>query len=175
DDGHLLVAGLLFFGQKVAAQRRRYAEQPKEISGCVRAPHLFGLAVSRKTVKPGAPGGDLLEYMALRAPIEKFRRRSDAAGHIAVRVGIPDQRDATGIGKGERAQQDRVDDTENRSVCADADGERQNGYDREAPRPHQHPPAVSQIMPDGFHVSRSERCLNDRLYYFLITRYTPFG
>jgi hypothetical protein len=174
DDGHLLVAGLLFLRQKVAAERGRDAQQPEEIPGCVRAPHLFRLAVSCQVVKPCAKGGNLFEYMALRAPVEKFRGRSDAAGHVAIRIGIPDQRDAAGIRKWERAQQYRVDDAENRGVGADSDGQRQHRHDGEAPASPQHPPAISQVLPDSFHVFRPERCESDRLYYFLITRCTPF-
>src|SRR5262249_55089321 len=53
-------------------------------------------------------------------------------------------------------QQHSVDDAEHRGVRADAQAERDDGYNRKAALPQQHSRAVAQVLPKGLHSSSQE-------------------
>ena len=55
----------------------------------------------------------------------------------------------SGLGKRQRLEQQRVDDGEDRGVDADADGQRDEGDEREARRLAQHAERVAQVADEG--------------------------
>jgi hypothetical protein len=72
DDRHLVMTGLIFFGDEGATEHWLDAKQTKEICRSVDAEDLFGLARTGEVVKPGAPGGKLFERMILVSPVKEF-------------------------------------------------------------------------------------------------------
>ena len=63
-----------------------------------------------------------------------------------LRCGGPDHREAIRVWKRKRAQQDRVDDTEDRGIRADPEGERQHGNESESRRLEELAKSVAEIV-----------------------------
>src|SRR5215471_18933062 len=76
----------------------------------------------------GAPGfrrSHLREALGFRAKNQKVRDR-DRPSPV-----VQERHDPFGLAIGQRSQQDAIDDTEDRSVRADPQAERENGYQSE--------------------------------------------
>ena len=84
DNCNLIVAHLIFFRDKIAAEERRYAEQVKEICGSVDAEDLLGFDGAGEVVEPGTPGGKSLRRSgsgrASREIRRVMRRRAGCCG-----------------------------------------------------------------------------------------------
>ena len=68
-----------------------------------------------------------------------------------IAVVVPDDGEARGIAIGHAAEQDSVDDAENRGVRADAEREGEYGDGCECRALSQHPRAKNQVLPERSH------------------------
>jgi len=64
--------------------------------------------------------------------------------------------DPVGLGIGQRPEQQGVDDAEDRGVCADAEGEREDGHGCEAGRFGELPQGETEVVHQGESESESE-------------------
>ena len=67
------------------------------------------------------------------------------------------------IGKGQRIEDDRFDDAEDRRIGADPEGERKERNQRKSRSLSQPPPSVAQILPEGLHLSHLTILINGPL------------
>ncbi len=139
--GHEVLVGL-----KHAAARRRHAQQRKvrrrdefsvDALGLLGPDHRHALAVE---------GGDVLEALRSRAPIDVVRIRGPPAFHSRAHDIAPQFHERGRILVRERPLADRVDEAEDGRVRADADRERQHRDDREARRFAERPQRVAHIL-----------------------------
>src|SRR5207248_1929022 len=107
----------------------------------------FGRVVACERGEGVEVSGGAGENCLLRAPIGEVKIRGVLARRVGLRVCAPDVDERRRLNYRQRAQQDCVDDREERRVCADAkrDGDERN--EREAGRLPQHAPTVAYVLP----------------------------
>ena len=129
EDGDALRVLAAVLGREVAAEERLLAEQPEEIFGHPRARLLFRhrLVVGdvHRVLGERAHVG---EGLGLRAPVEQLLVRHAAGPGDAVgpEQAGSDHVKTGGVVEGESADEDRVDQREDRGIHADAEGEREH-------------------------------------------------
>src|SRR5262249_35070880 len=64
---------------------------------------------------------------------------------------LPDLHEAIGLAVGERLQEDRLDEAEDRRVGADAEGEGDDGDRRRGRGAEEHPQAETKVVEEGLH------------------------
>lgn len=107
----------LLLGHESAAERRCDPQDLEETLG-----HEPGRRTQRCLVGAGQidterdERGERLEGLAPLAPIDEVGGRDDVGGPVAHQVVLPDHHQAIGIGEGERAQEHRVGDGEDREA-----------------------------------------------------------
>ena len=115
-----------------AAGNRRDAKHVEDACRHPLARHRFGVAVAaghHHAADVRRKAGDLLERPAARVPVEHVRRRCEASRVASQR--LPDRDQPIGVGVGQRPQQRRVDQREDRAVGADAERQRRHRDRRE--------------------------------------------
>ena len=129
-DRDLVISAHIFFRQKRAATQRLHAEHREQTRGDLRARDAFRLALSDQIEVVVAVGGDVFKRRALLFPgeilVTREPRHSTFAGPFA------DRNQSFGIAKRQRAQQHRVDQTEDRGVRAEGEPERDDHDRRKA-------------------------------------------
>jgi hypothetical protein len=94
------------------------------------------------------------------APVEEVRGGRVAVALSGSLVRIRNQHQIVGLGERQGAQQDGIDDAEDRGVGAHADRDRQDGQQQEAWRSTERARRVSEILRKPLnHVLRDVRCL----------------
>ena len=129
DDSHLVFAELVFTGEKRPSQCRFGAEH-LEVAGRDEAPRSWTGSVPPVSVTASPVCADMKSKTVLSLPVEEVQRRDPVA--LAPRRLLHDADDAIGVGVGERLQQHRVHEAEDRCIGANADGE---GQDRDGREP----------------------------------------
>ena len=95
------------------------------------------------------------EHLILPLQLAKFRVGEESAIAVAktdleaLSVGIREENELLRISNGKIAEQHRIDDREDRGVGADAKGEGEDGYSREARGFAQHADGIAQIFNEG--------------------------
>jgi len=132
---------LLFVRQEQPPAKRTDAEQVEVVRRQSAAEHLHGIAEARQRESGEVLGGELAEDRLPVAVVHEPRRRQrdlDDAAILRVRVHVDD---AILIGVGQTAQEQVVDEAEDRRVQADPEGEGEQREQRE--------PRRLQELPDG--------------------------
>ena len=135
DDGHQAIAAApsdIITVVKRPADQRRHAERGQELSAGEESFSRLPLAAGRQIESAGRPGKAAIECVEMlchpqphvvvhtRSGLEPVvEGKSGRHGHEAVR-----------FHDGQRAKQQRVDDAEDRRVCADAEGQGQHSRGR---------------------------------------------
>jgi hypothetical protein len=139
---------VVFVGERPAGDRRD-PEHVEYSRGDPLPRHRFGVAV-RAGHDHAADGwreaGNLLERPAPRVPVEHVERRHVAGG--VLRGPLPQGDESIGLTEGQRPEQGRIDEREDRAVGADAERQGQRGDQREARRVPQLPERGFQIVPE---------------------------
>src|SRR5258706_9003893 len=91
--------------------------------------------------------------MILISPIGKVRVRSCAALRSSRAVSLPNDHQLVRIRERQRLEKDGVNDTEDGSVRADAQSERNRSDDAEAGRLEQKAYSIADVLPESFHDS----------------------
>ncbi|MGZ0173718.1 MAG: hypothetical protein ACKVHE_29735 [Planctomycetales bacterium] len=93
--------------------------------------------------------------MAFLLPLMQIRD-GDLIFLVAQRgIGLPQHHNLTGTGVGQGTQQDRVHHAEDGGVGSDAQGQRDDGNNRERRTAAQHAEPVADVLADGFHQNDS--------------------
>jgi hypothetical protein len=122
---------VLAFGQG-AAQNRIEVEDFEEIAGYESAPDALGPFTARQVHALRLKGGELFDRARLVAQVVELQDGNAVA--VAGGIGREDVDQSFGIMIRQRAQQDGIDDAEDRGVRANAERESENGDDREGRR-----------------------------------------
>ena len=147
DHDHAGRVRLVILRPKTAAQQWADAKDVKNIGGRSEAGDI--LRVLARAPDGGGPGvgGHRGKGVILRPQIAKIRKGMDLFVLARMlRRGGPDHREAIRVWKRKRAQQDGVDDTEDRAIRADPEGEREHGNEGEAGRLDELAKSVAEIV-----------------------------
>ena len=145
EDDDEVMAGLIFFGEKVAPQGRLHAERRQEAVADAHAHQAFRLAAVNQVERSRANRHHALEDRVLFLPVEKIARRTGKLGELR-QFRLTDHQQPVGFGERQRPKQDRVDDREDGGVGADAERQCNDGYSREARRFQQHARPVADVL-----------------------------
>ena len=114
-----------------AADGWRHAEGLEQAGGRLRDGDLLGALAPEQVGGNHLDQCQRLERLRARAPLEEVQRMH-RDGRLRIRRLFPERDEATGIRIRQRTQQHRVDEAEDRGVCADAERQREHGDHREA-------------------------------------------
>ena len=89
--------------------------------------------------------------MGLLLDLRELRVRHAYAGGAGLAVQAGDKKELLGILIGKRLEEDGVDDAENGGIGADAEGQREDGYESEAGILLQHAEREFQILKERGH------------------------
>ncbi len=126
--------------RRLNADRLEHAVRNSERAGLLR------IADTRHAAAAGPPDPEVLERAVLVAVGEVHRRRHGEPLGVDSGRPVPEAHELVGIRIGQRLDQHRVDDAEDRRRCADAEREREHGGRGErgpAVQPAQRPPEVA--------------------------------
>ncbi len=146
ENGHRVFARLIFIGRKASSQRRLDSQNIQEISGDQKTLDALRCFQAGKVRAPPTIETHLLEGLILRTPIEVIGHRSFVAYYSATWLRFPDRDYAIELRKGQRLDEQCVDDAEDGAVGANADGQRDDGDDRERRTSHERPDAVTDVF-----------------------------
>ncbi len=118
-------------GDEVAADLDAVTEDREDVGRRAGADHLLGiaLAVAADRRPEGVEADQAVELRQLRLQIEEVARRDGEVDDVAVAHVVPHRPEPRGIVVGQRPQQHRIDDAENRGGGADAERDGQHGGD----------------------------------------------
>src|SRR5262245_1015296 len=137
----------LFLRRKSAPQLRRGAESVEEVTGDKDSGDLHCALAGGQRDIPHIVGSQTGIAPRLRAPRQEIGVRDWSFGDALAQVTLPELRQAVGFLVRKRAQDDRIHHAEKRRVQADAERQRNYGYQRKAGPLHQHSRAVTQVLP----------------------------
>ena len=132
----------------------------KQASRCKATADSFGLVVSMKDVVAGSrrivhDKTEPREQLAFFPPGMQVRD-GDLIFLVAQRrIRLPQHQQLSGAGVGQRSQQHGIHHAEDGRVRADAQGQSDDGNNRERRAATQHAEAVADVLPDGFHQNDS--------------------
>ena len=142
-----VLAGHVFRRRERAAEQRLRAQRVEQVGRDLPEPHPHGVAGSRQVDLPDVPRRHALHAAELRAVVHELR-----VGHPRLVPALPlapDHHAAGGFGVGERRQQNRVSDAEDRRRRADAERQREQRGRGEAGRPAEPAEGVSKVLLEG--------------------------
>ncbi len=153
---------MVIFLREVAAEKR-LDTQDAEIRGRDRqSTQMFRCGPCRKVVADRGVSGDMVEaFSEFLQALQLRRRKIHFIGLLFVGFGELDN--AIRFGKRQRAEEDAVDDGEDRGVCADAECEGQDGNDSKGWGFCQYTQAVPKVLPESGHSVPRGRCGPSRL------------
>jgi hypothetical protein len=150
EQGHVGPAGPVFLRQEVAAEERLQAEDREHVVRDSSAFHALGADV-RRGEAPADIGG---ESHALKGRVALLPRGvigvGDADAHqVPLGRGLVDVDEAVGLGEGKRAQEEAVEDAEDRRVAGDPDREHEDDGRAEGRLAAHHAGGNFQVVPDA--------------------------
>src|SRR5580693_3265204 len=148
DDYRGCAASAVLVGAKGTAEMGVYSEKGKKPRGYPARIEALGFAGTREGDRGAAHTLDGFERMTLVTPVDEILVGDAGIGKFAL---FSDQHNAGGIAKGKRAQQNGINDAEDCGVCADAEGEREDGDRREGRTFNQEAESVAKILQQNFH------------------------
>ena len=126
------VVGLSSPAPKGPADQRTYVQGGEEARGDGRAPHLLRNASLPTDVhQQTAEEGGIFKRVIVLLPHQIVAHAHRAERKVSREVAHVDHRHAIGVGIRQGPQQDAVGDAEHRSIGADAQREREHGYEGE--------------------------------------------
>ena len=146
DHAHRGTAHTIFFLGEHAPELRLQADDFEKASGHQTARHLFRGAAFQSTQVVGFPAGDrdIFKNGIVAFPIDVVRIGDGNLGQV--RVCLRQDHDPIAVGIWERLEEDRVDDTEDRGVRANAEREGEDGDESEARRFPQLTQSEAQVV-----------------------------
>ncbi len=132
---------MLGAGAEHRQQVRRHADRADAL----------GLAVAGQVLVAADRERDLLEPAVARPDVEVLRGREPVLHDAEARRAVPEDDEAVGIRVGQRAQQERAGDAEDRGVRADAQRDREHGGEREPGRLPEGPERVAEVLRERLH------------------------
>jgi hypothetical protein len=145
DDDQRAATDLVFAGRKQSAQDRLDTENGKEIGRDIIAWRSLCISHPGKREAALMSNGERGEGLVVPLPIAKVWIGNGALGKVGFALVNGDK--LTGIRKRKRIQQHAVDDGEQRSVCADAERQREDRDESESRILAQDADAVSDVVP----------------------------
>src|SRR5262245_2512739 len=145
DDRHFVLArSLLVHGEHSPKQRLR-SQQGEEIGRHLNASHPLRITPFGEICEAWPDRSDLFERFRISSPFWQIDRgrRQFVKAQIERRMIRPQHHNPVWIVKGQRLEQHRVDDAENRRVRADSERQREDGDQREAGSFQQHSRAMT--------------------------------
>src|SRR6266404_3420847 len=139
----------LFFACERAPQQRAYAEDGEVIGRDARRGHPLGLVYPREIGVVGRQRREV-ECAAPCAPVDEIRRCHAGA---SVADDAHRQHQLLGVRERQRPQQDTANHAEDGRVGTDAEGECEDGDDREAAVSDQLARGVAEVLEQGVHYS----------------------
>jgi hypothetical protein len=152
EDDFTVVAVGGFDGEKGAAEDGMNAEHVEEVGFDIEAADDFRVVSGRgEAVGVVLDEGDTGEGFGIALPVEEMRgvvgqRAGGQLGHV-----FAQHDEAVGTGEGEGLEQDRVDDREDGGDGADAEGQGEDGGEREAWRFAESAGAEAQVLQEALH------------------------
>ena len=143
-DDHLVLARLVLVGGKDPSEHGPGAQKLQAVRGNPHAGDPFRLARTREVQGGVVEGGEALELRALRPPIHEHTGRNGDLG--ARRGNLEGLNELTGLLVGQRLEDDRIDDAEDRRRRPDAQGKGQDRHGREPALARQRTDGVAQIL-----------------------------
>jgi hypothetical protein len=118
----------------------------------------------RQVAADGAAEAHALERRVALLPRREVGVRNADAHQVPLGGGLVDVDEAVGLGEGKRAQEEAVEDTEDRSIAGDPDGEHEDDRHAEARLAAHHPKGDFEIVQKRFHqVASSSTSDRERL------------
>src|SRR5262245_41400761 len=130
---HSRNAGTIFLWKKAASKGEGNRQRRKEVGRDSPPGQPFSISRAGEVEGPIGKSGHALKAPALLSPVREVRQRT-SFGTALLREG--DQ--AVRVFTRQRAKQDRIDHTEDRRICADAERQREHGYSGETRIEEQH-------------------------------------
>ena len=121
------------------------AQQREQARGAARRLQLFRLAAAGQCGKKRCVGREVAHGFEAVVERDEFSFRNRHLGFVG-----PEAHDAIGVGIGQRPQQHRIDDAEDRGVRADAECERQHREGRERTRASHGAEGVAHVLCELF-------------------------
>ena len=147
DHDHARRVRLVILRPKTAAQQWADAKDVKNIGRRSETGNILRVLARAPDGRGPGVGGHRGKGVILRPQIAKIRKGMDRFVLARMlRRGRPDHREAIRVWKRKRAQQDSVDDTEDRAVRADPEGESEHGNESEAGRLNELAKSVAEIV-----------------------------
>src|SRR5262245_39640797 len=148
DDSHFIPARPFFFHGENSPEQRLRSQQGEEIGRHLNASHSLRITPFGEIGVAWSDCCDLLERWRLSSPFGQIdRRRGEfVKAQVERRVVRPQHHDPVRLVKGERLEQYRVDDAEDRCVRADTERQGEDGDQGEAGSRQQHSQAITQVL-----------------------------
>ncbi len=147
--------GLRVGRQETAADRRIDAQKREESGRDLRPFEAEQLRIAHQDRLPWAADGQAGELVELAVPgLGRGTGRDPVAGALA-RMRLPQRHQLPGVGVGQRPQQDRVGDAEDRGAGTDPESQRRDGCRGDRRVAPQQAEAELKIVGEGLHPSGS--------------------
>jgi hypothetical protein len=146
---HARPAGAVLFGPEDAPACRADAENGKDVGGHEARPDALGCVAAGEIAAAGGERAHALERAAQRPVVGDLRlRQPRRRPPLPV---VPDHHHPLRLRVRERAEEDAVDDAEDRRVRPDAQRQRQHRHGREAGAPTEGAPGVADVLKESVH------------------------
>ena len=145
-------AGSVLVGAKETSELRPNAEKWEEVGGDELPLEPRGLGALSDGNAPTRVRGDRGEGVRLIAPVEVIQVR-EAVAVAVLGVEVPERHEAIRVGKGEWAQNDRVEAGKERRVGRDAHSEANDCDEREGGVLPQRAAGVANVLEEAVHTS----------------------
>ena len=151
DHHHLVVALQVFVGGICASDGRLDAKSREDIRGGDHALDLFRRVADDEAQSRRAGHPEVLERSRPFAPGDEIGLSDDIAANVPSGIGFPDRDDTIGILIRQRLEHHAADDAQRRRGRANAERERQNGWNRKARGADERPQRKPQILQQSAH------------------------
>ena len=136
--------------EEPAVQRPR-AEHRQQVRGHADRPDAFRFAVASQVEVRAKRDRDVLESRMTRLDVEVLGRREPVFRDVESRRSVPEDREPVGILIGQRSEQQRTGDAEDRAVGADADRDRQDRDSSQPRGPQKRANGIAEVLEQRRH------------------------
>jgi hypothetical protein len=148
--------GVVALGEGTS-ERRLHAEQRQQTERREQAVHALRQLIASHGGRRARPDGDVGERLRVLAVGDVVRDGGIEIVDVDARCFLPETHEPIRPGKGQRAEQDAVDDAENRGVRADAQCQREQRREREQRRAHEPAGGVPRVAQELGHDGRTRQ------------------
>jgi hypothetical protein len=146
DQHHALTARPVLLRREVAAKLRLQSERRQQFGGGMKRDDLFGIALTRERERIARRERHRTEHLLALLHFLESRIREPDAKQVVLLVRRAQSHEPVRLLVGERLQEHRVDDAEQRDVRADAERQAEYRYEREARRFDQLAAGIAQVV-----------------------------